>query len=234
MLSINQILDWKNVIAETTIVAIGVVMALAVDAWWEDRTDRVTESVYLQGLLEDFSTTALDLNGEAESALESLSAIDELLGLMTSKTTADSSHVHRTISTAFETSVLRPVTATYADLVTSGNTRILRSKSLRFALAEWSAQLEIHQRLEDHILAPHYLVINNFMIRNVAVSDPWQAGQKLKSPFYPDFSDLLINRELWNLLVVHRNWEGARKASLSALQHRIDQVLEQLEHDGRK
>ena len=204
-------------------------MALAVDSWWEDRTDRVTESAYVQGLREDFSTTALDLTGEIELTLESLSAIDEFLGLMTSKTTADSSHVHRTISKAFETSVLRPVTATYADLVTSGNTRILRSKSLRIALAEWSAQLEIHQRLEDHILAPHYLVINDFMIRNIAVSDPWQADQVLKSPFDTEFSDLLTNRELWNLLVVHRSWLGARKASLSALQNRIDQVLEQLE-----
>jgi hypothetical protein len=208
-------------------------MALTVDAWWDDRTDRVTETAYLQGLREDFSTTALDLNGEIESTLESLLAIDELLGLMTSKTTADSSQVHRTISKAFETSVLRPVNATYADLVTSGNTRILRSKSLRIALAEWSAQLEIHRRLEDHILAPHYLAANGFMIRNVAVSDPWQADQALKSPFDTDFSDLLTNRELWNLLVVHRSWIGIRKKSLSALQHRIDQVLEQLEHDDR-
>ena len=204
-------------------------MALAVDSWWEDRTDRVTESAYVQGLREDFSTTALDLTGEIESTFESLSAIDDLLGLMTSKATADSSHVHRTISRAFETSVLRPVTATYADLVTSGNTRILRSKALRIALAEWSAQLEIHRRLEDHILAPHYLVINDFMIRNIAVSDPWQADQVLKSPFDTEFSDLLTNRELWNLLVVHRSWFGARKTSLSALQNRIDQVLEQLE-----
>jgi hypothetical protein len=234
MLSINQILDWKYVVAETTIVAIGVAMALTVDAWWEDRTDRVTESAYLQGLREDFSTTALDLNGEMELTLESLSAIDELLGLMTSKTIADPSHVHRTISKAFETSVLRPITATYADLVTSGNTRILRSKSLRIALAEWSAQLEIHRRLEDHILAPHYLATNDFMIRNVAVSDPWQADQVLKSPFDIDFTDLLKNRELWNLLVVHRNWIKARKTSLRALQHRIDQVFEQLEHGDRK
>jgi hypothetical protein len=209
-------------------------MALAVDSWWEDRTDRVTEAAYVQGLREDFSTTALDLTGEIESTLDSLSAIDELLGLMTSKTTADSSHVHRTISKAFETSVLRPVTATYADLVTSGNTRILRSKSLRIALAEWSAQLEIHRRLEDHIIFPHYQATNDFMIRNVAVSDPWQADQELKSPFYTDFSDLLKNRELWNLLVVRRNWMGARKTSLRALQHRIDQVLEQLEQDDRK
>jgi hypothetical protein len=221
-------------VAETTIVAIGVAMALAVDSWWEDRTDRVTESAYVQGLREDFSTTALDLTGEIESTFESLSAIDELLGLMASKTTADSSHVHRTISKAFETSVLRPVTATYADLVTSGNTRILRSKSLRIALAEWSAQLEIHRRLEDHIIFPHYQATNDFMIRNVAVSDPWQADQELKSPFYTDFSDLLKNRELWNLLVVRRNWMGARKTSLRALQHRIDQVLEQLEQDDRK
>jgi hypothetical protein len=209
-------------------------MALAVDSWWEDRTDRVTESAYVQGLREDFSTTALDLTDEIESTLESLSAIDELLGLMTSKTTADSSQVHRTISKAFETSVLRPVTATYADLVTSGNTRILRSKSLRIALAEWSAQLEIHRRLEDHIIFPHYQATNDFMIRNVAVSDPWQADQELKSPFYTDFSDLLKNQELWNLLVVRRNWMGARKTSLRALQHRIDQVLEQLEQDDRK
>jgi hypothetical protein len=209
-------------------------LALTVDAWWDDRTDRVTETAYLQGLSVDFSATALDLNGEIESALDSLSAIDELLGLMASKTTADSSQVHRTISKAFETSVLRPVNATYADLVTSGNTRILRSKSLRIALAEWSAQLEIHRRLEDHILAPHYLAANDFMIRNVAVSDPWQADQALKSPFDTDFSDLLTNRELWNLLVVHRSWIGIRKKSLSALQHRIDQVLEQLEHDDRK
>jgi hypothetical protein len=209
-------------------------MALAVDSWWEDRTDRVTEAAYVQGLREDFSTTALDLTDEIESTLESLSAIDELLGLMTSKKTADSSHVHRTISKAFETSVLRPVTATYADLVTSGNTRILRSKSLRIALAEWSAQLEIHRRLEDHIIFPHYQATNDFMIRNVAVSDPWQADQELKSPFYTDFSDLLKNRELWNLLVVRRNWMGARKTSLRALQHRIDQVLEQLEQDDRK
>jgi hypothetical protein len=234
MLSISQVLDWKYVVAETTIVAIGVAMALSVDAWWEDRTDRVTESAYLQGLREDFSTTNLDLNGEIESTLESLSAIDELLGLMSSKTTAGSPQVHRTISKVFETSVLRPVTATYADLVTSGNTRILRSKSLRIALAEWSAQLEIHRRLEDHILAPHYLAINDFMIRNVAVSDPWQADQVLKSPFDTDFSDLLKNRELWNLLVVHRSWIGARMKSLRALQHRIDQVLEQLKHDDRK
>ena len=57
---------------------------------------------------------------------------------------------------------------------------------------------------------------------------------ELKSPFYTDFSDLLKNRELWNLLVVHRNWMGARKTSLRALQNRIDQVLEQLEQDDRK
>jgi hypothetical protein len=33
---------------------------------------------------------------------------------------------------------------------------------------------------------------------------------------------------------VHRSWIGIRKKSLSALQLRIDQVLEQLEHDDRK
>ncbi len=234
MVSISQVSDWRYVFAETTIVAIGVALGLTVDTWWDDKTDRVTESAYVQGLYKDFSTTVLDLNSEIDSAVVSLKAIDELFGLMTSKTTTDSSGIHRTISKAFETSVLRPVTATYADLVTSGNTRILRNRDLRIALAEWSSQLEIHQRLEDHILAPHYLTINNFMIRNIAVSDPWQVDQVFISPFDTDFSSLLVNREMWNLAVVHRNWIGIRKTSLTALHYRIDQVMDLLEQYNRE
>jgi hypothetical protein len=225
MLTILRKLDWKYVSSETAIVAIGVVMALTVNAWWQDRTDRVTELAYLQNLREEFTVTALDLNEEIESSVESMVAIDELLKLITSGRVEAPSEVLKRMAKAFETSVLLPVTATYDDLVTSGNFGILRSAPLRIALAEWSAHLVTHRRLEDHILFPHYLATDDFLMRNTTVSEVLQADRIPKAPFEMDVSEFLSDRAFWNLLVIRRNWIQNRRVSLEALQHRLSLVI---------
>ena len=228
MFRFMQGLDWKYVVTETAIVAIAVAMALSADAWWEDRTDRATESAYLQGLQEEFSTTALDLEREIASSMKSTAAIDELLAIMASHRLEAPSKVAGLLANAFDTSVLRAITATYDDLVTSGSTGLLTSDALRIALANWSAQLEIHRRLEDHILFPHYLATDDFMMRNLTVSDVFQADQILKAPFEADLSGLLANRDLWNLLVVRRTWIRNRRVSLDELQQTLERVQVQL------
>jgi len=224
MLTILRTLDWKYIVAETLIVAMGVAMALTADAWWEDRADRSTELAYLQGLREDFTATALDLTEEIESTLVSTVAIDELLELMASKRGDGASKVFRRMAAAFETSVLRPVTATYDDLVTSGNSGILRSDPLRIALAAWSAHLVIHRRLEDTILFPHYLATDDFLMRNMIVSDVFQADRIPEAPFEVDVSGLLADQELWNFLVLRRSWIENRRVSLEELQQRHNRV----------
>ncbi len=224
MFRFMQSLDWKYVVTETAIVAIAVAMALSADAWWDERTDRATESAYLQGLQEEFSATALDLEQEIAASMTSTAAIDELLAIMTSHRVEASSKVVELIANAFDTSVLRAVTATYDDLVTSGNTGLLRSATLRIALANWSAQLDLHRRLEDHILFPHYLTTDEFMMRNLTVSDVFQTGQIPKAPFEADVSGLLADRGFWNLLVVRRTWIGNRRMSLEQLQRTLTQI----------
>ena len=124
----------------------------------------------------------------------------------------------------FKTSVLRPVTATYDDLVTSGNIGILRSDALRIALAKWHAQLENHRRLEDHILAPLYLMTDEFMMQNVAVTKMFPANQAANAPFELNVSGLLADRQLWNLLVVRRTWAGNRRISLEELQKILNRI----------
>jgi hypothetical protein len=219
-----QSLDWKYVVTETAIVAIAVAMALSADAWWDERTDRAAESAYLHGLQEEFSATELDLEQEIASSIKSTAAIDELLAIMASHRVEASSTVVDLIANAFATSVLRAVTATYDDLVTSGSTGLLTSGALRIALANWSAQLDLHRRLEDHILFPHYLATDDFMMRNLIVSDVFQADQIPKAPFEADVSGLLADRGLWNLLVVRRTWTGNRRMSLEQLQRTLTQI----------
>jgi len=62
-----------------------VAMALTADAWWEDRSDRATESAYLQGLREELTTTTSDLEEEINPSVESIVAIDELMNYMASE-----------------------------------------------------------------------------------------------------------------------------------------------------
>lgn len=228
MFGFMKSLDWKYIVTETAIVAIAVAMALSADAWWDERTDRAAELAYLQALQEEFSATALDLKQEIASSMKSTAAIDELLAIMASHRVESSSKVADLIVSAFDTSVLRAVTATYDDLVTSGSTGLLSSGALRIALANWSAQLDLHRRLEDHILFPHYLATDDFMMRNLIVSDVFQADQIPKAPFEADVSGLLADRDLWNLLVVRRTWIGNRRMSLDELQRTLKRIQFQL------
>ena len=144
MFRFMQSLDWKYVVTETAIVAIAVAMALSADAWWDERTDRAAESAYLQGLQEEFSATALDLEQEIASSMKSTAAIDD------------------------------------------------------------------------------------FMMRNLIVSDVFQADQMPKAPFAADVSGLLADRDLWNILVVRRIWIGNRRMSLDHLQRTLKQIEIQL------
>ena len=228
MFRFMQGLDWKYVVTETAIVAIAVAMALSADTWWEYRTDRATESAYLQGLQEEFSATALDLEQEIATSIKSTAAIDELLAIMASHRMEAYSEVAGLMAKAFDTSVLRAVTATYDDLVTSGSTGLLTNGALPIALADWSAQLDLHRRLEDHILFPHYLATDDFIMRHLILSDVFQADQIPKAPFEADVSGLLANRDLWNLLVVHRTWIGNGRMSLDELQRTLKRVQIQL------
>jgi hypothetical protein len=218
--------DWKYIIAETAIIAVGVAMALAADTWWQDRSNQATEMVYLQGLQSEFSSTSEELSEEIAWAKSTIGEIDSLMNLMTSSQPAPPpKKVFPKLSAAFSTGVLRAVTATYDDLMTSGKAGILRSKPLRISLVEWNAQLTIHRRLEDNILAPLYIETDSFMIRKLNVPEAMGADRKWPVPFHTDISALLADRELWNTLAVRRKWTEARLASLEALQQRLDRIM---------
>lgn len=226
MLFLAKDFDWKYVIGEAVIVAIGVAMALAADAWWQDRSDLATEKVYLQGLQSEFSSTSAELSEEIAWAKSTIDEIDSLMEIMTSsQQVPPPQKVFPKLSAAFSTGVLRAVTATYDDLVASGKTGILNSRPLRISLAEWNAQLTIHRRLEDNILAPLYIETDRFMTRKLNVSEVMGADRKWPVSFQTDIGALLADRELWNILANRRKWTETRLASLEALQRRLDRII---------
>jgi hypothetical protein len=50
-----QNVPWKRLFAEAAAIVLSILLAFAIDAWWEDRGDRQTELLLLQRLKADFS-----------------------------------------------------------------------------------------------------------------------------------------------------------------------------------
>lgn len=134
--------NWFAVIVEFIIVLAGVVIGFQISAWNETRIEHRREALILERLHTDFveidarTTTAIEQLGariEAGHAFEDLlrrdqnevSDLDFFLGLQN----------------AIGTPVPSGRSATYAELVASGEMRLIRSEALRAALVEFDEQV---------------------------------------------------------------------------------------------
>lgn len=124
--------------AEFVVVVSGVLVALLLNAWWQDRQDQASESHYLSLLSRDLQSTIADL--EAAQAFEASAVRDGL-------------HAYRTLSAPALPADTLPTSlamarlgsrrtlvmhdATYEDLIHTGNLRILGNAELRHRIVTY-------------------------------------------------------------------------------------------------
>ena len=139
-------LPWKRLLAELAVIVAGVLIALAADAWWEQRRERNEAEDYLQRLLVDFEATERRLHNtrEADSkTLESVSGIVDRAyrGAFPPPDSLD-------LPTRFNS--FEPLIGTLTALVESGDLRLIRSDSLRFELIAFLALISSVEQTLRH------------------------------------------------------------------------------------
>lgn len=134
---------WRAALREFAVIVAGVLCALAAQAWWEQRENREREATYLRQLLAD---TRLN----AERVREAV-AIDSAAGVAARRAAdaltstgapppADS--LVEWISGAGVGSEPQTVSGSYRAVVGTGELRLIRSDTLRAALAAYASFLE--------------------------------------------------------------------------------------------
>jgi hypothetical protein len=142
--------QWGHVLLELTLLVFGILIALAVDSWIDDRRDARLERQYLEQLQADldrdiamleeslqFEQTQVDNSTLAYRALrqgvapEQREAIALALGSLTARRT------------------LRLGRATYTDLLSTGNLRLIRNASLRDRIVRLYENNERAQMIRD-------------------------------------------------------------------------------------
>ena len=151
--------NWFAVAMEFIIVLSGVVIGFQITAWNEARQDAARESLVIERLAADFQviaseaeTAIVGLETRAENATQFIALIQD---------TDISSHdeaFQQGLAGTIGTPVPSGRSATYVDLLESGDMRLIRSEALRRALIEFDEQVRRHELAYETLAT---LVIDN-------------------------------------------------------------------------
>jgi uncharacterized membrane protein len=128
--------NWRRLLAELVIIAVGVGVALTVDNWNETRKERIAEREYLRGIAADLEETAFGLERASDAAVENRAALERLIGVANGGAPPAARDMAIDLVLATYLSLPRLTIVTFEELVSTGSLRILRDAQFKRALAK--------------------------------------------------------------------------------------------------
>ena len=129
---------WNRLFGELAVIVAGVLIALAMDSWWDRRQEQKQAEGYLQQLLVDFQGTERALEAAITADTKMLERVNSVLNLAFRRPfPPDDSLELPTGYNQFE-----PLTGTLTALVQGGDLRLISNDSIRFDLIRLSTVLE--------------------------------------------------------------------------------------------
>jgi len=131
-------IQWKRTAAEGVAIVASILLAFWIDTWWEDRKEAQFEGGYLLELQDDFELNKLsleDLTAELEDTIRSMLILLEQSALATPSMSV--SDLNQNFSQTINMAAFFPVDRAYSNLTGSGDLKIIRSRPLKNALADY-------------------------------------------------------------------------------------------------
>jgi hypothetical protein len=177
---------WTRIFVEAAAIVGSILLAFAIDAWWEGQKDRETEQELLVSLIQEFEGAATEFNMRLSEAEQRLIAATQLAAL-NDKTIlqVDSGTLYRLWIQTYSPSLSDPPEGTLTSAIATGRSSLIRNKKLQSRLTGWSGRLANVHNTERNL--------TNYMI-NVFMPD---ISQRALLPFVnvdvgPDFRDALL------------------------------------------
>jgi hypothetical protein len=160
--------NWFAVSLDFLVVVIGLFIGLQVDTWWETRQESRLEDSYLLEIREDFEANKSKLNesiGGLERIIQSILVLHEQAALdVPGLSIQDLNNEFRSISSM---PVFFPVNRAYANLTGSGDLRLIGSRPLKNALADFYAASEVTILVQNTHEMELVQIYEPYMIENL-------------------------------------------------------------------
>jgi len=146
-MSENQSMPWKRLSLEAAAIIASILLAFAIDAWWEDRQERVLEQQYLASLKADFQADIEELD-EAIALAKSRGQLGRLIVSTIDKDRVEG-NPNAFIWAVYSSYLLNfpsYTRATINDLLSTGNLQLLQNSNLKAAIAEYYTDIEYREQ----------------------------------------------------------------------------------------
>ena len=145
----------KYAIGEILLVVIGILIAIQVNNWNENRKAYAKEQQILLSLREEFKQNIEELNFDHQINLSCINAIKALLNF-DEKTEFETKTVDSLLGQSYNFATFDARLGVINDLSSSGNLELVRDPELRYLLNQWTGELNDYR--EDVIIRREYWI----------------------------------------------------------------------------
>ncbi|MBT8279712.1 MAG: hypothetical protein KJO41_11975 [Bacteroidia bacterium] len=195
-------------IGEILLVVIGILIALSINNWNEQRKDRNREQLILNNLKSDFIANINNVDDAYNSFMQAYDASVDLLEIISSEDDIDSSEAEQLVDDILnKTKSLDIITGSINEMLNTGSINLIRDANLKTQLSNWS----FHQTdtEDDIVIYRDYLfdffipsLTNKVRLRNMGVLDFFDEDLNLKdiaqSNFSMDYNQTMRTAEFEN------------------------------------
>jgi hypothetical protein len=187
----------RYAIGEIVLVVIGILIALQINNWNENRKERLVEIKYLKNLKHDLRNDSIDLDYYKNIRLGQANAAHELIKLAKSKNGNDISKLDSLYTTVALWWEFVPNNNTFEELRSSGNLQLIKNDSIKYLLLDLNKENEDLVSARNHMRREyeHYLYDQkNRLINFLDVNDPDKIHSILDW-FFPNKQSVSINSD---------------------------------------
>lgn len=235
---------FKYAIGEIVLVVIGILIALQINNWNQDRIDKKVEKETLISLEKDLDSAVVQINIKLTQNYTYRTFDSLALELIRNKTKVPRDSIHRLLLTHIFTPTFDPELGTLNEILSTGKMEIIQNEALRNHISSWNRYMdelnEVDNRLiylDDNIKTPLYLkhlpyrnslsyIFNpasNYRTANPLSKSNFET--EIESNFYTlEFENLLSNYMIYGRIQQRRlkDIEDKMKAMIFIIEKHLD------------
>ena len=225
-------------IGEILLVVVGILIALAINNWNEDRKDRAVEVVILDDLLNEFESNYEEFKKVYKFKSETKEKwANYLPQISDSKSSIETRSLSRPNNGAITLNISNSV---LNSVLTSGTLDIITYDSLKYLVSSWNDHLEAYKEIESRHIN---LVENNlrqYEIKNRIIKDYKGLQFSFDNPFFDSTTKqenlqrmIKMNEDLeyQNLLMLNFMWLHLINQRCEALDTRFKEIISALTNE---
>ena len=193
----------RYAVGEIALVVLGILIALQINNWNDDRKDKKSERAYLTNIKNDLLRDVTSLENHIKNRKEKANAARNILKLMDNNNSIDLIQLNEDFNMMVLIGYFKPNNVTIEELINSGNVNIISNDSIKNQLLNlefnYKSNLESieHENFdyEEYISKPYFNSIDFYPSFKILIDGE---DKKKVNHVYSDYKSLLENKTFKN------------------------------------